>query len=415
MGKISIEKFFWISCFLPFIQPFPFSSDLQLICPILALFICFRSDFIISKKTIPLILLLIILILSIIDPFKLYIYSTFFSKMNINKIIAIPIALFIYNSALSSFKYFRTTYVLIPTLAYFSAYIFRKLLPEVFLTTQDFFVNKTNFSGFDSFREIGLLATEPSFTAGCCATLIIFALWILRNFHLKDSRNNYDKKILLFSILLNLFLIISLKSLSGFVYLLLITICFIYPLLKYNFRQFIKLINLKFTNTFKNYLLVVIVPIITIMIGSLVFLINDTESNFRFVKLIKTLLEDPFNPFIISFDGGRYLSIVNNIKLFIDNPIFGVGLDYPNMIPIYNDGVFVDFNKGLISSLTYYIAASGLLSLILFSLIFYLSQAPIYAKLLAFTFMLFSFSLAFPCTWILLSLPSERKNNLQLN
>ena len=415
MGRISIEKFFWISCFLPFIQPFPFSSDLQLICPILSLFLFFKSDFIIFKKTIPLVILLIVLMLAILDPFKLHIHSTFFSSMNINKIISLPIAFFIYNSALSSFKYLRPSYVFIPTFAYFFAYLFRKLLPEVFLTTQDLFVNGTNFSSFASYREIGLLATEPSFTSGCCATLIIFAVWILRNFEVKNSRDKLENKILLFSILLNLFLIISLKSLSGFVYLLLIIICFIFPTFKYNFRQIIKFIKLKFTNTFKNYLLIIIIPIITIMLGYLVFLINDVESNFRVVKLIKTLLEDPFNPFIRTFDGGRYLSIVTNIKVFMDNPILGVGLDYPNMIPIYNDGVFIDFNKGLISSLTYYIAASGLFSLILFILIFYLSKAPIYAKLLAFTFMLFSFSLAFPCTWILLSLPSERKNNLKLN
>ena len=78
MGRISIEKLFWISCFLPFIQPFPFSSDLQLICPILSMFLFFKSDFAISKKAIPLLIILIVLILSIFDPFKLYIYSTFF-------------------------------------------------------------------------------------------------------------------------------------------------------------------------------------------------------------------------------------------------------------------------------------------------------------------------------------------------
>ena len=83
-------------------------------------------------------------------------------------------------------------------------------------------------------------------------------------------------------------------------------------------------------------MLIIIVPIITIILGYLAFLINDIESNIRVVKLIKTLLEDPFNPFIRTFDGGRYLSIVTNIKVFMDHPISGVGLDYPNIVPIYN-------------------------------------------------------------------------------
>lgn len=231
MTKLFLPNYFWFICFLPFIQPFPFPSDLQPLCPLIGLIILIRSSFKISKLVTPILFLFLIAVFTWINPFLGN--SFLLEKTYLLKIASIPAALIIYNCTNNLIGYLRPKHVYATTFIYFLAFVFRNISPFWFVTIQDYFVNKTNVTLNSlaeylvrSNRDIGILSTEPAFTAACCATLIVTALWFLQSSSKYEIEGNYinrlEAKLLTISILINILLIIGTKSLSGYVYLFLI-------------------------------------------------------------------------------------------------------------------------------------------------------------------------------------------------
>jgi hypothetical protein len=382
-----LERIFLLSCFFPFISPFPINSDVQPLAGIFAIFVLFKHNYLLKKPI-------------SMDLFFLFGFSIFLLTYNnplssifdpdYGKMFSLVFGILII-MAFQFSKHRLNTRLLNYTIGiYFIYTVLLFLNPSFFINIQNMVIRNTNSVDF-TYRGVSTLSTEPGLFGG----LLIFFLLIV-DFTYKKERINKNN-IYLLKILILIMLILT-KSGTGYFYF------FIYILLNLIFNQNKKI---------KRYLSFLIGGIAFIAVFSIY--LPDISTLGRGISILYQLS----NPIELAQTDSSIFSRLVSISLTFFSLLkfpFGVGngnvalsanelmLSTPFLFS-YFQGSAVGFN----SSFSYLSVSYGILFWILFLLIFIrYSNSSFINKFFSAVFFIISYSSAFPAIWILLNL-NDRK------
>ena len=382
---MNIHTIFLISCFFPFVSPYPINSDIQPIAGILAFVIILKNTFY-ENKFIPLKYFIVVLFSLVFLT-----YNSIFLSFNpdYGKMLSLTFGSLILLGFYFSRNYLNARLINTIVIFYFLWSILLLLFPENMIVIQNLFIRDTNSVDF-SYRGIATLTTEPGLFGG----VLVFLLIIVDHMKFSKLLSIKNQCFLYLCILIMLFLT---KSGTGYLYFLFFLLFkFLLSNIKLRYKFFLSIIFLVGFFTFLNFLSSIDID----GLGRGIYILSNLSN-------LETLLNTDTSIFIRIVD--VYLSFISLV-----NYPFGVGNGYVNEAFI-NVVKLSDFannfytsngkNIGVNSSFTYLTLSYGILFWFYLLFIFFiLSKSNITQKFFAFLFLAVSYSSAFPAIWILLGL-----------
>lgn len=391
-NRIAANVFFVLMLF-PFASPYPIATDVQPLAGIAAFLFLLYSW--LKKKKIG----RGELIGSVLCIFFI-IYFNPFETINFNegKIFALLLGFFTYVFIQRNLRLFSAFVFKQVVYLYFLLSIFFILSPGIFIGLQSFFIRKSNVTEL-GYRGISTLSTEPGLFGGLLVGLLAINYYFYK-VKLLDNKEFY------LGALMILFMIIMTKSGTGYLYLIVFSMV---ALLKgHNIWSFLS----------KGLL-------ITIALVFLTFL-STSDLNFdKYGRGLHVFSKVVTNPALVIKDRSivyRVYAVYVATLSLVDSP-FGVGHASVAAVSqniVDNDNELNHFYRSYgekfhpVSSFGFYLTAYGLLFLVPFVYVFYKSKASLENKVMALIFFLFSFSLAFPIAWLLLSMKINKSLNLKI-
>lgn len=374
---------FFIYCFyflalLPALSIYPISTDVQPLVFVLSFFIfsvyLFNYKFYLNKFEI------YFLILSVISVF--YINYNY----NLTDRVGLFSGFLVYIVSKRHLKFLDTKVILFTSIINTFGIVWHFINSSSFVAFSSYFVRKIKITEI-GFRGASGFSPEPGFASAICITIIIICIHFYNN-------NKISKFQLFFLLSSNFVSILLTKSATGLFYLILIVGILIFSLVD---KKKILLIILLFFFIFINI---------------------DFEQlyNSRSFDLIKKILE---NPQLILSDASiseRLIGLDIGLRSLFLNPIgFGAGSfsDVSNFIVgKYNlDTIYLNTRDSGITSTsaigTYFVEFGIFILIWFYFILFYkfkFNTLNIIIVLISALFLMFSFSIAFPPTYILLSI-----------
>lgn len=390
-NKLTANIFFVFALF-PFVSIYPIATDVQPTASFSALVIYFLR-IVVLKKISSLFCITVLVFISallFINPFESI-------NLEIGKVIALFLglvtALFIFQNK----NLFSATVFSAVIKVYFLISMLFLAFPTLIVSFQSLIVRKMNVTEF-GYRGISTLSTEPGLFGGLLVGFIAINLYFYRKEKL--TRKSFRLNLLL------LFIMIALtKSGSGYLYFFVFVIALVCSKISAK-KMVLSSIFLVFTIT--------------------VLLPQISKQEFNFEKLgrgTQTFVNLMSNPQLLIKDRSvvyRLYAVYVAIISFSDNPL-GVGhgavketsqaiVDKtPTLSHFY--GSYNEYFHP-VSSFGFYLTAYGISFVLLVLLILVTLRPSAPYMVLALIFLLFSYSFAFPITWLLLVFGSKRKEVL---
>ena len=392
-----LDRLFLLSCFFPFVSPYPIGTDVQPLVGVFAILVVIKYGLILRvviPKSYVVVIVFALFFLVYTNPF-----ANGFSPQ-VGKMVSLTFGSFILIAFYFSRDCLDKKFINFVVVFYFLFTLLLLTITESMIELQNIVVRNTNTTEF-SYRGVGTLSTEPGLFGGL---LIFFLLVIdyLRERSVLSRRNQYGLYVMI------LIMILATKSGMGYLY-------FVFYLV---FRFYTSKISV-----------VAKVPIFLAagFLGAfiLVFLIQfKPEGLGRGVEVLIQLTTNPYQ--LISEDASiltRVIDVAMGLTSMVFYP-FGVGngnvmeasynlmLDTPFIKDFYDKT-----NKpfGFTSSFSYLTVSYGIFFwCFLIYLYFYHSKSSVSCRFFSVLFLTVSYSAAFPAIWILLGLnfyPDKNKLN----
>lgn len=385
-NKVFAARLFFVFMLFPFASPYPIATDVQPLAGGLAFLLLLIGW--VKKNTIGR--------MEVVGG-SLCLISLFYfdlsdiADFNSGKVFALFLGFFSYMYIRKYMEYFPFLVFKRVVLIYFSLSIVFIISPDNFINFQSLFVRNSNVTEL-GYRGISTLSTEPGLFGGLLAGF--FAI----NLYFYQKGEITKKQLYVFSFII-LAMIIATKSGSGYMYLI---VFFIVMVIK--------------GQSFKSLISKAMILVVTL---SVLIYLSNAALNFDkygrglhvFSKIINTpdlVLQDRSVMYRVN---AMYVAILS----FSDSP-FGVGhttvksisqeiVDTNSDLSYFYNSYGEDFHP--VSSFGFYLTAYGLFFLLPFMYIFIVSKATLENKVLSMIFFLFSYSIAFPIAWFLLSTSSN--------
>ncbi|WP_368881695.1 hypothetical protein [Shewanella algae] len=384
-----LANLFFLCCLFPFISIFPIGSDVQPTCALVAaIFYTLKilKSRKISKSS-------VFLILSIIFAF-LYVNPLEVVAIELGKLFALVCALLTFTFIKQYNEYFSPKLFSIAIGVYFTLSILFLIFPSQLVAFQSLLVRKMNVTEF-GYRGISTLSTEPGLFGGLLVGFLALNVYFL-----------YSKRIKKFTFFINLIQLLVMlwltKSGTGVAYLLIFVFAF-FVLRRFDIRTVFK------------------VSLISFFFGGL--LLSVSVKNLDVEKLgrgVDTFVKLTTEPELLIADRSivyRLYAVYVSYLSVLDNPI-GVGhgnVEFESQRIVEQQPALNHFYGSYgekfhpVSSFGFYLTAYGMFFLIpVIYLLISSSAAPSF-KILSLVYILFSYSFAFPMTWLLLNLSLKRK------
>ena len=378
---------FFLCCLFPFVSPAPIEADTQpLFLVFAAIIVTHRAWYVGLDASKYYMLGISALSLIYINPFLEYTVDTGKAVSMVAGVLTFIAATRIGDQqAYQLVKKAALVYFLYSCLIYLNS--------SFFLGLQEYFVRAVNVDDFSNlmYRGAPALATEPGLLGG----LLVFLLIQLQYYGKKLNASAKEMAVHGFVIVLT---ILMTKSGTGYLYLL------IFLMLTYG-RRFAW-----------NWLVCICILAAGFIVLPLVVpIMANFELDNRGVEIIIALVSGDS---LIADTSvlKRLFDLRIGIESIFDYP-FGVGI---NGVSTAVNEVAIQHNLlrandlgnqiSLVSGLSFYLVAYGLLGLLfVIYIFFFVSRAPFLHKVFAFIYLLASFSPAFPAIWILLSQLQDKK------
>ena len=386
-----IVTLFFLCCLFPFISIFPINSDVQPTAALVAAI--FYTLKILKTGKISKSSVFLILVISLAF---LYINPLATISFEPGKLFALVCALFTFVFIRQYNEYFSTKLFSIAIKIYFTLSVLSLIFPTQLIAFQSFFVRNMNVTEF-GYRGISTLSTEPGLFGGLLVGL--FALNIYFFYSQRITRPAFFLNLAQVLIMIGLT-----KSGTGFAYLM-IFLTFFLIIRRYDFKRFLKvsmiafvLFGLSFSISFKNI---------------------DVEKLGRGVDTFVKLSTQPELLIADRSIAYRLYAVRVSILSLFESP-FGVGhgnVEFESQQIVEQHPSLNHFYASYgekfhpVSSFGFYLTAYGIFFLLPIIYLLFSSLASPSFKVLSIVYMLFSYSFAFPMTWILLNLNLKRKQN----
>jgi len=379
---------FFVFALLPFASPYPVNTDVQPLAASFALMVYFIRIF--TSKKIPkklcYVLFISILALLFINPFEQI-------DWQIGKVGALFLGLITLLFIYQLHSYFSPKVFNIVVKIYFLLSILFLLFPNAIVSFQSLIVRKMNVTEF-GYRGISTLSTEPGLFGGLLVGFLAINLYFYREKKLQklDFRIN--------SVLLFVMIILT-KSGSGYMYL------FIYILMtlisSLNMKRAVKsgiiisiLSLVLFTQTSKNHDIEQLgrgVHTFVNLMSSPELLIKDRSIVYRLYAVYVAVISFTENPM-----GVGHASVKSVSQTIVD--------ENPKLSHFYDS-----YNEYFhpVSSFGFYLTAYGIFFILLIFLVLVKLKPTLPFLTLALIYLFFSYSIAFPITWLLLVLGAKVK------
>ena len=368
--NIALVGFFF--CFMPFFSPYPTQNDLQPLFILPILFLTFLDKKLQSFTKFELFFLIIVL-LSLI-------HINFTNpNFSIVKLFTLLFSFFTFHFSRVYFKFFNQKHLFFIVIVNFLAVLFHWFSPTLFTEIFESFVRVIKVKETINNRGVSGFAAEQGFTGGLSVFYIAIALF------LKDYKN--QKTFFYINVFLSFLILLMTKSGTGFFFILIF--------------MSVYLIELKFKQKFFFFIITTILFII---------MINLDFGRGSFI--LKTFIESPINFFAVDQSiSERTTNFLIGILSVYEN-IFGYGIGSWDLVAsklIIDYDIFKKLSLiglGQLSAFAEYSVRIGIIFWIFIgSFIFYsIKNKKKSFMTLAVLFIFASFSMAFPPTWILLSI-----------
>ena len=386
-----LANLFFLCCLFPFISIFPIGSDVQPTAALVAA-VFYTLKVVktgkISKLSVFLIFSIILAFLYV-NPFEVVVFDP-------GKLLALVCALFTFTFIKQYHKYFSPKLFSIAIKIYFSLSILFLIFPSHLVAFQSLLVRKMNVTEF-GYRGISTLSTEPGLFGGLLVGFMALNIYFF-----------YSNRITKFSFLINLvqlFIMVALtKSGTGFAYLLMFFLTFL-VLRRFDIKKALK------------------VSLILLVFGGL--LLSTNSKNLDIEKLgrgVDTFAKLTKQPELLIADRSivyRLYAVYVSYLSVLDSP-FGVGhgnVEYESQRIVEQQTTLNNFYAAYgekfhpVSAFGFYFTAYGVFFLLPIIYLLVISSAAPSFKILSLVYILFSYSFAFPMTWLLLNLSLKRKLN----
>jgi hypothetical protein len=391
--KIVETKIFFFLMLFPFASPYPIATDVQPLVGGLAfilLLIGWVKRMRIGQAE------LIGCTLCVISIF--YFNPSGSINFNFGKIFALIFGVFTYLYIKKNMEYFSSIIFKRVVYIYFTLSLAFIINPDIFIKVQSFFIRKSNVTEL-GYRGISTLATEPGLFGGLMVGFLAINFYYYKKGEIK-------KKWFYGLNLAIIFMIIMTKSGTGYLYMIV----------------FFTVIVMK-SHNFKSLILKSL--ILTIALSYLTYLSKsdlDFDKYGRGMHVFSKVVTDP--SLVINDRSVMYrLYAVYVAVISLTESPFGVGhaavkavsqeiVDTDSTLNYFYSSYGEDFHA--VSSFGFFLTAYGLLFLLPFMYIFFVSKAPLENKVISLTYFLFSYSIAFPIPWFLLLTQHENKNNVKI-
>jgi hypothetical protein len=371
-------KYFYLFALLPAISPFPIGTDVQPLVFILSFFILLFYIFTNNLK------------LNKFDIFFFIFSSVSFLYPSENYNLTDRVGLFsgflVFFVSKNNLDYLNNRLILFISFLNTFGITWHFINPSSFISFSSVFVRKIKITEI-GFRGASGFSPEPGFAAAICIAIIVISIFLYKC-------KNISKIQFVFLLILNVISILLTKSALGIFYLVIIV--FILSLSAIKFRNFLS--------------------IILIFIFIITFFDINQFTNSRNFDLVKKITENPQLIFNDASVSERLIGLDVGIRSLFLHP-FGNGagsyLDVANLISNkYNlESIYLNTRYGVsnsTSSLGLYFVEFGIFMLIwFFSILFYkfkFCSINIIIIIISSLFLMFSFSIAFPPTYIILSI-----------
>lgn len=386
-----LANLFFLCCLFPFISIFPINSDVQPTAAIVAAIFFILKILKTGKISKSSVFLILITLLAF-----LYINPLAAISAELGKLFALVCAIFTFIFIKQYNEYFSSKLFSIAIKIYFILSMLSLIFPSQLVTFQSLFVRNMNVTEF-GYRGISTLSTEPGLFGGLLVG--IFAVNIYFFFSERITKSAFFLNLVQVLIMIGLT-----KSGTGYAYLMLFLIFFFF-VRRYNLKRVFKvfliafiLFGFSFSISFKNI---------------------DVEKLGRGVDTFVKLSSQPELLIADRSIAYRLYAVRVSILSFLDSP-FGVGHgnvefksqkiveQHPSLNHFY--GSYGErFHP--VSSFGFYLTAYGIFFLLPIIYLLFSSLATPSFKILSLIYMLFSYSFAFPMTWLLLNLNIKREQN----
>lgn len=384
-----LKSIYLISCFFPFVSLIPTESDVQILPGILAVAV-FLQHILNRKmrinKEILFLLFVNILFLFYIDP-----NST--QPVSLSpKMFSILYGYFIFYAFIFAKNSLNEKLYCTVIDIYFYCSILFLFFPGSFIKFQNIIIRNTNVTDIYGSRGISTFCTEPGLFGGLLAFMLIINEYIYRGI----DKTFWKKKKYYLNIIKLVFMITFTKSGTGYIYFavyLLIT-----GLSKFTRRMIVK-----------SFFILVLVVTVVITVSHFTGIKNNR--GFQVFYLIANPAELVETDKSVSL---RVFSVIIGIKSLIQHP-FGVGINNANASIRQqintNKIIYSDLGRrkvSLVSAISQMVVQYGILILIyIYYLMRYVGNSSLISKTFSLLFLTFSYSAAFPPTWILFNIEIE--------
>lgn len=393
--KVSLEhklaNLFFLCCLFPFISIYPIGSDVQPTAALVAAifyFLKLGKTGKISKKSVSLILIILLAFL--------YINPAAVISIEIGKLFALVCAILTFTFIKQYNEHFSPKLFSISIKIYFMLAILFLIFPYQVVTFQSLIVRKMNVTEF-GYRGISTLSTEPGLFGGLLVGFLALNIYFYHFQRIKKST--------FFINLAQILVMLGLtKSGTSVAYLMIFGVSFMV------FRR------LDIKRVLKAYL-------ISLVLGAMLISTNvrnmDVEMLGRGADIFVKLTTQPELLIADRSIAYRLYAVYVPFLSILESP-FGVGhgyVEFESQRIIEQQPTLNEFYSSYgekfhpVSSFGFYLTAYGLF--FLFPIIFLIlrSSATPSFKVISLVYMLFSYSFAFPMTWLLLNLSLKRKEN----
>lgn len=387
---------FFCAVLFPFVSPLPIQTDTQPVSFVLAFLLLiffaiqegrfsFREIIILSLPTLGLLY---------INPLS------FESGIPVGKYLSLLTGSVVYVAARRSFSSFSPKVFYYSITVYFLFSVLLMIFPEVFFKVQGLVVRGVNTAGEENplgYRGVPTLSTEPGLFGG----LLIFHFFILEFFRRGGmiTGRRYQRIIAML-----FFMILATKSGTGYLYFILYAV------------------YLTFSQRYGLIKLVIAASLLIFLVSFFENYLRSTSDLGRGFQIVYGVLSQPDILMADTSTIGRLHDFLMGFISLGDAP-FGNGVNgvpdatlllsekYPFIRNYYGVTTI-----GLVSGLAWCFVAFGIFALFYFIYIYIgTSSAPIGAKVFSLIFLSFSYSPAFPGIWVLLAIPSLRKEECSGN
>lgn len=386
-----LANLFFLCCLFPFISIFPIGSDVQPTAASVALGFYLLKVFKTGRISRVSLLLTLVAVFSFLyfDPFVAINFEP-------GKLFALLCALITFTFIKRYLEWFSPRLFSLAISIYFVLSVLFLMFPSQLVAFQSLLVRKMNVTEF-GYRGISTLSTEPGLFGG-----LLVGFMALNIYFFYSNRIAKAPYIINF---LQLFIMIALtKSGTGLAYLLMFSMAFL-VLRRFNVKGFLKVFLVFFFLT-----------------G---VLFSSLTKNLDIGKLgrgVDTFVKLTTQPELLIRDRSivyRLYAVYVSYLSLLESP-FGVGhgnVEFESQRIIEGQPALNFFYSSYgekfhpVSSFGFYLTAYGVLFLMPLVYVLISSRAPPSFKVLALVYMLFSYSFAFPMTWLLLTISLKGRQN----